>query len=104
MKKMWNGNSTEYKMVYNRFFSNIKCVCKEKGIKIGELERSVNISKGYLSRMRKEGKGITLANAYFLAKQIDIPLDDLLNKDISKERRIKELEEELAMLKNEVTA
>lgn len=94
----WKGDTQKD---YERFFSNIKYLCKEKEISIGDLEESVGVSKGYLSRMKKDCKSISLCNAYLLAQSIGVSLDDLLKQDMCRKSRIKELEEELARLKAE---
>ena len=94
--KEWHEDSKKY---YERFFRNIRFVCKNKGIQIGELETIVGVSLGYISRMEKNGKSISLRNAYSLANIVGVTIDDLLRKDFFKEMRIKELEEELKKLK-----
>ena len=99
--KNWN-DAEEDKIAYGRFFANIKYICDEKGLNLGDVERKAGVSQGYLSRIRNTaGKGISLMKAYFLAKQVGETLDDLLSRDIDKEQRIKKLEEELRMLKGE---
>ena len=99
--KEWHEDS---KKDYERFFRNLRIVCKNKGIQIGELETIVGVSIGYISRMEKNGKSISLRNAYSLANIVGVTLDDLLRKDMFKEMRIKELEEELKKLKEDEDA
>ena len=80
---------------------NLRYVCKDKGIQIGELERKAGVSLGYLSRMENKGKSISLCKAYAFANIVGVTIDDLLRKDFFKEMRIKELEEELKKLKED---
>lgn len=81
------------------FYMNTIFLCKEKGILIGELEKKVGISPGYLSRLCSESKQLSVFKAYRIAQILEYNLVDMLEKEIWKPIRIKELEAELEALK-----
>lgn len=78
-----------------RFYQNVKSVCKAKGIPIGELERKAGCSHGYLSKGNELGLWLAWRIAFFL----ECSLDDLIKEDMWRIYRIKELEAELKFLK-----
>lgn len=84
-----------------RFYNNICFICRSKGIKIGALEKEVGVSPGYFSRMRN-GKGLSVVNAFYVAKALDSDLMEMLECDIGKQARIRELEKELSMVEKEL--
>lgn len=69
----------------NRLMSNITTLIKEKNIKIGELENSIGISTGYLSKMAKPENesmpGIDLI--YKLSQKLDVSVEALVNGDFN---------------------
>ena len=65
--------------------SNIYQLAKEKGLKIGDLEKSVGVSTGYLSRLNK-GENTTVPSVDFIAnvaEVLGVTVDALLNNDYS---------------------
>lgn len=65
--------------------SNIYQLAKEKGVKIGDLEKSVGVSTGYLSRLNK-GENTTVPSVDFIAnvaEVLGVTVDALLNNDYS---------------------
>lgn len=70
----------------NRLMNNITTLIKEKNIKIGELENSIGISTGYLSKMAKPENesmpGIDLI--WKLAEKLGVSVDLLVGGDFSK--------------------
>lgn len=60
---------------------NIYVLAKERGIKIGDLEEKAGVSKGYLSRINKEGNtsipSIELLDS--IAEQLGVSVDYLIN-------------------------
>lgn len=70
----------------SRLMNNITTLIKEKNIKIGELENSVGISTGYLSKMAKPENesmpGIDLI--WKLAEKLGVSVDMLVGGDFSK--------------------
>lgn len=85
-------------MTILNFYNNVKFISKDKGIPIGELEKKVNVSPGYLSRMCSESKELSVFKAYRIAQILEWNLMDLLETEVWKEFRIKELKKELAEL------
>jgi transcriptional regulator with XRE-family HTH domain len=71
------------------FLSNINYLCEQKKIKKSELEKEVEISVGYLSRLEKEddvAPKISLVDA--VAQKLEIDIDSLISvklKDIDSE-------------------
>lgn len=69
-----------------RLMNNITFLIKEKGLKVGELENSVGISAGYISKMTKAENesmpGIDLI--YKLAQQLDVSVEALVNGDFNR--------------------
>lgn len=69
----------------SRLMNNITTLIKEKNIKVGELESSIGISTGYLSKMTKPENesmpGIDLI--YKLAQRLDVSVEALVNGDFN---------------------
>ena len=69
-----------------RLMNNITFLIKEKGLKVGELENSVGISAGYISKMTKAENesmpGIDLI--YKLAQKLDVSVEALVNGDFNR--------------------
>lgn len=81
------------------FYKNVKYLCKAKGIKIGELEAGVGVSKGYFSRVSKSGqKEIGVIKAFKIAEILGQDLESLINDDAWVDFRIKELQAEIEKL------
>lgn len=90
---------TTSKELLKRFSVNARYLCKQKNINIGELEKQIGVSKGYLSRLSSSEKAISLGNLYKTAQILETTIDDLLSEDMMIKYRIQELEEELNLLK-----
>ena len=80
------------------FSRNVRFICKQRGLNIGNFEKQIGVSAGYLSRLEKNASKIALLNIYNASKILAVTIDDLLNKDMAIEQRIAELKEELEML------
>ena len=84
-----------------RIFSlNVRYLCKQKGIHIGDLESKIGVSKGYISRLVSSEKAMNLANLWNISKILETSMGDLMNEDMAIEHRIQELEEEIKTLKD----
>ena len=68
--------------ITKRFANNVHAVCIHKHILIGELENSVGVTLGYISRLRKGGRCTSLSLAYYVSKYLNMSLDELLNSDL----------------------
>lgn len=82
-----------------KFYQNVKAVCKAKGIPTGELEAKAGCSRGYLSHANCKGSEIGLWLAWRIASVLECDLSELLEEDMWRICRIKELEAELKFLK-----
>ena len=86
------------------FVNNVKLFAKEKEIKIGDIEDSLGVSKGYLSRVASGGGTLSLLGAIEIADYLHMKLEELVFTNYERrirELRILELEEERARLKGE---
>ena len=80
------------------FYTNVKFLCKEKGLQLNEIETKIGVSAGYLSRVVGGRKDLGIIKAYHIAELLETPLTDLLEKALWKKYRIKELKAELEAL------
>lgn len=64
---------------------NIYAIAKDKGIKIGDLERKAGLSAGYLSKLSKEGNTAVPAidSLLVIAQTLGVSLDSLLSVQYS---------------------
>lgn len=68
----------------NNFFSkNIKYMRLKLGLTKGELAKKVNVSQSTITRWENNEMGITIDNAYMLSLFFDVPLPDLIGKNLS---------------------
>lgn len=74
-----------------RFYDNIYEIIDSKKLKIGELERAINVSVGYFSRRKQRKNEMPLDKAYEIANYLGCSLDYLCNNDLVKERNEKEI-------------
>ena len=65
-----------------KIYRNVKALCKEKGIKLGDVEQKIGLSVGYLSRRNKK---ISVECLIDLADVFDLKMDDLIVKDFTTE-------------------
>ena len=83
----------------DKFCTNVKAVCKAKGLATGVLELKAGMSRGYFSKLNKATKEVGLYTAYRIANTIGCDLKELLEDDMWRKTRIAELEAELKALK-----
>lgn len=67
---------------------NIKYLASQKGLKLGDIERSVGVNVGYFSRKLRTDTAIPLDIVYNCSQILDVTIDELCG-DI----RLKELQE-----------
>ncbi len=67
---------------------NIKYLASQKGLKLGDIERSVGVNVGYFSRKLRTDTSIPLDIVYACSQILDVTIDELCG-DI----RLKELQE-----------
>lgn len=64
--------------------NNIYTISKNMGIKIGELEESVGLSKGYLARLKRDGESFPAVDKlYAISKRLNVSMDSLMDEEIS---------------------
>ena len=63
---------------------NISYLIKKKGIKIGELEKSIGVSAGYISRINKKNDGVStnVDIIYKIAHELGVTMDVLVSVDL----------------------
>ena len=78
---------------------NFDYLIKTKGLKRGDVERSIGVCAGYFSRSKH---GVNLSIAYKLAKLLEVSLDDLCSKDFYKNLLKEQLEKEKAEIEKRI--
>ena len=85
------------------FYTNVKELCRRKHIKMSEIEKKLDVSAGYLSRLYKaNNESLTLANAYKIAEILDVDLMSLMRGYVSTPKRIEKVNEEIESLQKEL--
>lgn len=80
-----------------RFLNNTQHLAlKDYGI--GNLERDIGRSTGYLSRCRANNSDIKLKEALIISEVLGVPIQDMICKDMVKEERIHEIRKELHVI------
>ena len=80
-------------------WNNIRYLIKAYNIRVGDLENTIGVSKGYLSRMN--GSDLPISKVISLADFFEITLDELVRGDFRKAwltGEIKRLQKELDAL------
>lgn len=87
------------------FVKNVQFCAKQKGMKTGELERSVGVRLGYLSRWSsgRQTSAPTLDIACRLADAVGESLSDLVSADYAEIFRISNLKAELKKKQEEIS-
>ena len=65
-------------MTINQTFAfNVCYLAKQKGLKIGDIEKQCEVSVGYFSRIKKNDSSISLDVAYKASQIFDVGIDNL---------------------------
>ena len=67
-------------MDYSILYENIEGLSKKYGMKMRDLEESLDISVGYISRCKNGRKSISLDTVCKLARIFNVSVDDLISK------------------------
>ncbi len=67
--------------LYKTLFDNIQLIVRFEGLAVGELEKKIGVSAGYISRMRRTGSTLGLEKLYRLSKITGYSMDDLCSKE-----------------------
>lgn len=76
-----------------RIYDNTRALSKIKRIPMAEIERKIDVSAGYLSRI----KNIGIEKIMQIARILDVSIDELVNGDYRKDFRKEIAEAELTM-------
>ncbi len=65
-----------------KFVSNVIAYAKAHDIRIGDIEETCGLSRGYLSRVQHSAKvNLTLEKAYRIANYLNMPVDAICDMD-----------------------
>ena len=79
---------------------NVLYLLKKQRKKIGDLEVSIGVSKGYLSRCKYGSKTpIPFPAMLMIADYVETPLQDLVSRDFAKELELEEIQRQIEELK-----
>ena len=84
-----------------QIIKNAVFLCKVNKKKIGDMEKEIGVSPGYLSRC-KGWKTISVDTAMRIAKYLDLTLNDLIYRDIETLFAIEEKQSQIAKLYEEI--
>ena len=83
-----------------QFGLNVRALVKVSNLKMGDFEKAMGLSKGYISRLCSGGtEFVTLAATIKIANYFDKTIDELLTKDFVKSCEKELLERQLASTK-----
>lgn len=86
--------------ISERIARNAKYLCRKQGKKLSDLETSIGVSQGYLSRIR--GRSIMpIDKCTAIAEWLGVDLEKMIYFDLQKEDKILRLEAALKALKEE---
>lgn len=76
----------------DRLRRNVLYYAELKGLKIGEIERSIGRRAGYIARWPRT-QTISLEDVYKIANILDVTIDTLINEDIDSKIKLQEIAE-----------
>ena len=68
--------------------ANVRYLAKKNNMKIGDIEESINLCRGYFSRKDKDDSAIPIDRIYLIAQIFNVSMDDMCSNI-----PLKELEE-----------
>ena len=80
--------------------NNIKAFCTMRGIKLGELEQSIGLSKGYLSRIKVDGRGISFFRIIMIADELGVSLERLVDPYVVNNMEIERIGRQIESLES----
>lgn len=75
----------------NKLRRNVLYYANLRGLKIGEIERSIGKPAGHISRWEKETTRIDLICVYKISIILDVTIDTLINEDIELKAKLQEI-------------
>lgn len=85
----------------NNFNKNVRYLSKVKDIKFSTLEKEAGVAHGYLSRFGNPKYNYVemgVVKVYKIAKLLGVSVNEILEKDLEKENKIKDLESQITEL------
>ena len=90
----------------NKLRNNIIYFGRQKGLKIGDIERAIGRRLGIISRWKtKQVDTIPLDDIYNISLLLDVTVEDLINTDVERlmrEQEINELEKQAKLINNQI--
>ena len=95
---MKNGRKQGQEQI-EAFYRNVRLLIKSNGMKIGDVERSINTDPGYLCKAEKAKSEIGIIKAKRLADMFNVSIEDLMSKDYANEYEKQLIVQEMEKLK-----
>lgn len=73
-----------YRFDQKRLLNNISVLIQQRGYKVGELETSISVSQGYLSRLARGESSPSMEIIYKIAKLLDVNIERLIEGDFDR--------------------
>lgn len=67
----------------NFFANNLRFIREKRGLSKSQLAQKLNVNQSTITRWENGEMGATVTNAYDISRLLDIPLPELLGKDLS---------------------
>lgn len=84
-----------------KIVENIRYLCKVNSIRISCVEKQIGVSAGYFSRLSKSIVNMSVDKLYKVSKIFNVSMNDIVERPLYKEDRIKQLKLELEKLEKE---
>ena len=85
-------------------YENVKHLCKENGIKVGEIERAIGMNSGYFSRKFRKGEEMSIpcGHILYVSKFFGVSMEDLMTEQMGMAGKIAEIRAEIERLTKEL--
>lgn len=80
---------------------NIRYICKCRGLKIGDIERKVGVSAGYVARTKKRASP-SFENIVRFAEVLGVPWEYLADEDLKRKEKVSQLKRIIAEAQEEL--
>lgn len=102
MKRLIDADEIE---LNKKIIQNIRALLRMKNIKIGQLEKTIGVSVGYVSRLENGEKRMGFNTIYKAAQTLGVTVDELITGEFRKEilrEHANKLREELNRIEQEL--
>ena len=86
--------------IMKNIYNNVKYLCKRDNITLAGLEKELGVAVGYMSKVYGKVGDIGILKVVDISERFNVPIDELIYKDLQKRDRIAKLREELERLVN----